>query len=52
MGISNVDTGSDIPKQYDLDGTEIYREDGQTIKTIDELTQEELDKMFDDYFKE
>lgn len=37
---------SDIPHKYDIDGTDIYGEDGQTIKTAEELTEEEIKKFF------
>ncbi|WP_164968177.1 hypothetical protein [Clostridium tetani] len=42
MGISNVDTSSDILSKYDLDGTELYGVDGQTILDIREMVTEHI----------
>ena len=46
LGDSILNSGSDIPHKYDLDEPEIYGEDGQTIKSVDELTEEEIKKFF------
>ncbi|WP_164968932.1 hypothetical protein [Clostridium tetani] len=42
MGISNVDTSSDILSKCDLDGTELYGVDGQTICYIGEMAIEHI----------
>ena len=47
MGVSTVDTSSDIPSKYDLDGTELYGVDGQTIADLQELNPEDLKNILD-----
>ncbi|WP_164968321.1 hypothetical protein [Clostridium tetani] len=42
MGISNVDSSTNLSKQYDLDGTELYGVDGQTIVDIREMVTEHI----------
>ena len=42
MGVSTVDTSSDIPSKYDLDGTELYGPEGKTIADLQELNPEDL----------
>ena len=42
MGASTVDTSSDIPSKYDLDGTELYGPDGKTAGDIREMATDHI----------
>lgn len=47
LGDSILNPDSCVPNKYDLDGADIYGEDGQTIKTIDELTEAEIKEFIE-----
>lgn len=46
LGDIVLNSDSYIPHKYDIDGSEVYGEDGQTIKSIDELAEDEIKKIF------
>ena len=47
MGASTVDTSSDIPSKYDLDGTEVYGPEGKTIVDIREMAIEYIKNLLE-----
>ncbi|SQB33968.1 hypothetical protein [Clostridium cochlearium] len=47
MGIGSTDTDTNLSKQYDLDGTELYGVDGQTIVDIREMAIEHIKNLLE-----
>lgn len=46
MGADSINTGTSIPGKLYLDGTEIYKEDGQTVFELETLTLEQLQELY------
>ncbi|MBV1816902.1 hypothetical protein [Clostridium cochlearium] len=47
MGTGSTDTDTNLSKQYDLDGTEVYGPEGKTIADLQELNPEDLKSILD-----
>lgn len=46
MGVDSINTSASIPGKLYLDGTEIYKEDGQTVFELETLTLEQLQELY------
>lgn len=46
MGVDSINTSTSIPGKLYLDGTEIYKEDGQTVFELETLTLEQLQELY------
>lgn len=47
MGTSSTNSSVNIPSKCNLDGTEIYGLDGQTVVDITDLTTEEIENILE-----